>query len=122
MKLPNHENAFIPETKIVDYLLSLTHPDGRGKAIFFRHFGFSINEWNVLAAALMNHAAAHEIAKTERSPFGTRYVIEGELETPIDREPFVRTVWFVDIDDDVPRFVTAYPINEENDDDSSSGT
>ncbi len=33
--LPNAERAVVSERKVVDYLLSETHPDGRGKARFF---------------------------------------------------------------------------------------
>ncbi len=39
MKLPNHEKAFVPREKIVDYLLSPFHKDGKGKAAFFKRFG-----------------------------------------------------------------------------------
>ncbi|MGH7599609.1 MAG: DUF6883 domain-containing protein [bacterium] len=40
MKLPNREKAYIPPSKLRDYLLSETHVVGRGKAKFFRMFGF----------------------------------------------------------------------------------
>jgi hypothetical protein len=36
----------------VDYLLSALHPGGRAKARFFRQFGFTAADWNVLADAL----------------------------------------------------------------------
>ena len=45
MKLPNFEHAIIPEHKIIGYLLSLSHRDGRGKAVFFLRFGFSSDAW-----------------------------------------------------------------------------
>ncbi len=44
-QLPDAERAAVPERKIVDYLLSPFHPDGRGKARFFRGFGFSAAQW-----------------------------------------------------------------------------
>ena len=40
MKLPNKEHAFIPESKIKEYLLSDSHPTGRSKSKFFTMFGF----------------------------------------------------------------------------------
>ena len=110
MKIPNLDNAQIPEAKVSDYLLSLTHPDGGGKARFFTQFGFSPAAWEVLAQALLRHATDHEIAKTEDSPYGLRYVVEGVLHTPDGRTPGVRSVWFVESGEDVPRFVTAYPL------------
>jgi len=110
VKLPNHASAVVPREKIVGYLLSVTHREGRGKAGFFAQFGFSADSWGALAAALLRHAARHQLAMTEPSPFGQRYVIDGELETPSGRSPTVRTVWFIETGDDRPPFVTAHPI------------
>ena len=110
MKLPNVEAAVVPEEKITGYLLSTTHRDGRHKAAFFLGFGFAANAWQTLAAALLKHAAEHEVAKAESTPFGTRYVVEGTIETPDGRTPRIRSVWFLDTNQDAPRFVTAYPL------------
>jgi hypothetical protein len=41
MKLPYREKSEITEKKIGGYLLSPTHPVGRGKASFFGRFGFT---------------------------------------------------------------------------------
>jgi len=38
MKLPNADQAVVPETKITRYLLDLTSPKGKSKAVFFRAF------------------------------------------------------------------------------------
>ncbi len=110
MKLPNVESAVVPEAKITGYLLSTTHRDGRHKAVFFRSFGFAVGDWQALAAALLRHAEEHEVARAEKTPFGTRYVVEGTIGTPSGRTPSMRSVWFVDNDQDAPRFVTAYPL------------
>jgi hypothetical protein len=112
----------VPETKIVDYLLSLTHPVGRNKAIFFIQFGFAIERWEILAEALLAHAAEHEVAKLESTPFGTRYVIEGGLTTPDGRAPIVRVVWFIENDTEIPQLVTAYPLKVAEDDDDTPRT
>jgi hypothetical protein len=109
MKLPNHEQAIVPQRKITDYLLSSTHRDGRSKAAFFSRFGFSVEGWDVLAAALRRHAAEHPVVETEHTPFGTRYVVEGGLTAPDGRTPRVRVVWFIERGETIPRLVTAYP-------------
>ena len=62
---------------------------------------------------LRRHAADYEVARTENSPFGARYVVEGIMATPDGRDPLVRTVWFVDTGAETPRFVTAYPLEAE---------
>ncbi len=52
MKLPNVERAVVTREKVIDYLLSDTHRDGRHKALFFKRFGFTIQKWEELASAL----------------------------------------------------------------------
>jgi hypothetical protein len=114
VKLPNYENAIVPRAKIVEYLLSPTHRDGRSKAAFFTRYGFSVDRWEELAAALLRHAAGHAIAKIEDSPFGARYIIEGGLATPDGRVPVIRSVWFIETGEHLPRFVTAYPLHRRS--------
>lgn len=110
MKLPNAGEGVVPAEKIIGYLLSFSHPDGRGKAQFFARFGFSAGNWQVLASALLDHAAHNEVARVENSSFGTRYIVEGIMETPDGRKPVVRSVWFIEHGSRTPRFVTAYPL------------
>jgi hypothetical protein len=64
MKLPNIENAYVPEAKLVKYLLNIEHPSGgKDKAIFFMRFGFTVEDWEVMATALLAHAATYEVAR-----------------------------------------------------------
>lgn len=116
MKLPNCEHAVIPRAKVVDYLLSDTHRDGQHKAGFFKRFGFAVAEWERLAQALREHAAAYDVTRVEPSPYGQRYIIEGIIRSPDMRNPLIRTVWFGETGEDTPRFVTAYPLRREADD------
>jgi hypothetical protein len=114
MNLPNHDKAVVSQRKIVGYLLSHSHRDGRGKAKFFTQFGFSVEAWEELAQALRQHAADYEIAKAEQSPFGTRYVIEGQITTPDGRTPLIRSVWFIAAGETIPQFATAYPLKRRS--------
>ena len=116
MKLPHVANAEVPEAKVVDYLLSLIHREGKHKAAFFMRFGFERAKWQMLRDALLKHANEHEVARTEDSPFGVRYVIEGKLQAPDGRTPRLRSVWFIETDSTIPRLATAYPLPEEDDD------
>lgn len=111
MKLPYLENAYVPEAKIVQYLLNLEHEKGgRDKAVFFTRFGFTIEGWGVLAQALLAHAAAHEVASISEKPGVTNYAIEGALDTPDGRQPLIRSVWSLEQGSIAPRLVTAYPL------------
>jgi len=112
MKLPHLEKALVPRAKITDYRLSDTHADGRHKAVFFTSYGFTRESWETLAETLKQHAADHEVAKVEDSPFGTRYVIEGIIKAPDGRTPLLRSVWFIRHGEEEPRLATAYPLRE----------
>jgi len=112
MKLPNWQRGVIEQAKLITYLLSPLHPLGRHKAAFFWRFGFSVDEWYKLAEALKHHAGKYHVAKVEDSPFGRRYIVEGRLSAPDGRSPQVRAVWFIDANQDIPRFVTAYPLEK----------
>jgi hypothetical protein len=115
MHIPNHERAGVSEQKITGYLLSVTHRDGRSKAAFFMRFGFTADTWEILANALRRHAADHEVIEVEDTPFGTSYAVEGPLSAPDGRSPRVRTVWFIEAGQDLPRLVTAYPLKGAHD-------
>jgi len=110
VKLPNYENAIVSETKITGYLLSIKHRDGRSKAEVFAQLGFMGDAWEKLAKSLLQHAAENEVAKVEDSPFGKRYIVEGKLFGSGDKTAVVRSVWFVETGEHIPRFVTAYPL------------
>jgi len=108
--LPNAESAIIEESKVTGYLLSMDHPYGRHKAEFFQRFGFSTDNWGVLVTALRNHAINQKVVKADDTPFGSKYIIDGPVETPDARNPSIRSVWCIETNEETPRFVTAYPL------------
>ena len=111
MKLPNHEQVAVSEAKILRYLLDESHEEGHPKAVFFMRFGFGREHWRDLAEALRRHGSTHEVAKTQETPHGAVYVVEGPITCPDGRSPQIRSVWFVDRGAVSPRFVTAYPLD-----------
>ncbi len=112
MKLPFLDNLFVPEAKITQYLLHLGSENGKSKARFFLAFGFTIETWQTMEAALKQHARTYTVADiVPRPPFGTNYVIEGALITPDGRNPSVRVIWAIDVNGNVPRLVSAYPLS-----------
>lgn len=97
-------------SKLRDYLLKTDHPIGGPKAVFFLGQGFSLDHLLELADALVDHAMTatwHE----EVTRHGTKFVFEGELETPSGKRPTVRSIWLLPHNDpDGPaNFVSAYP-------------
>ncbi len=110
MKLPNGEEAYVAREKITHFLLRHNHKYGQSRARFFSRFGFRIDKWQELADALLNQGTRHEVIDIIEIDIGVKYVVDGEIETPDDRNPVVRTVWMVDTGTDAPRLITAYPI------------
>ena len=109
MELPNRENAFIAPAKLTEYLLSETHPIGKSKARFLRQAGFDQTNTDVLEQRILGIAHSQEITETVSSVHGTKYIIDGPLETPRGATIPLRTVWIIDTGDERPRFVTAHP-------------
>lgn len=110
MKLPYADQLCVDREKITDYLLSTSHPDGASKAVFFSSYGFRSENWEVFAEALRKHGKSHPVVKVVDSSYGSRYSVEGEIETPDGRNPEIRTVWILERESTAPRLVTAYPV------------
>ena len=109
MMLPDAGRTHVERSKIIDYLLSLAHPDGRSKAAFFMRFGFRSDRWDVLAEALRTTGTSHPVVSVVESAHGTRYTVDGPMQAPDGRAPMVRTVWIVEAGR-APRLVTAHPL------------
>ena len=109
MDLPNREEAYVPKEKLGNYLLSETHLVGRAKARYFRSIGYTTENAEDLADALVMIARTESVRQEIASDSGTKYVIDGELVTPIGTMVHICTVWVIDLQDGRPRFVTAYP-------------
>ena len=113
MPLPNAENACVPLSKITRYLLSETHSVGRAKARFFRALGFNERHPELLQEALLEVAREGLVRGILETPYGSKYVVDGQLRTPKGELVWIRTIWIVEAGQDQPRLVTAYPRGEE---------
>jgi hypothetical protein len=109
MPLPDAHLAVADRNKVLGYLLNSTHPDGASKARFFLSFGFTPERWEILAEALLQHAATGSLIKITDTVFGPRFEITGKLRTPWGELPQVCSVWQVDRGKLAPRLITAYP-------------
>ena len=116
MDLPNKDQVNVEVEKVRDYLLNEAHPDGYGKAEFFVSKGFRQESWRELADALRQVACENIVTKYMTSSHGQKYIVDGILSTPTGLTTLVRTVWIVDVGGDTPRLVTAYPREQEHDD------
>jgi len=100
----------VDERKILDYLLNKER--SREKAAFFMAMGFEASQWEVFARALKQQAFSGTLSSTVESPYGTRYTVDGPIETPNKRTqmPNIRTVWIKESAIAEWRLVTAYPL------------
>lgn len=113
MKLPTARIAVIDRVKVGGYLLNPEHPQGASKARFFLASGFHADDWELLALALKQVGSEDEVVNVTDSGFGPRYVIDGQLPTPVGRLAYVRTIWQIDNGQTAPRLITAYPLEVE---------
>jgi hypothetical protein len=74
MQLPNAAEAFIEDRKIARYLLHEAHLAGRGKAVGFHAFGYTVESLHtdLLALAQTDNAQVEPL-----SEFGPRWSIRG---------------------------------------------
>lgn len=110
MKLPNFDKVIIQKEKLIDYVLSETHSTGRFKAKYFRRLGFDETNIHLLEEALRKIAKKEEIQDEITSQYGIKYILDGQINSPIGKIVRVTTVWIVEKDQNIPRFVTVYPV------------
>jgi hypothetical protein len=106
----NREKAYVPLSKLKDYLLSETHLVGRSKAKLLRSVGFNEMNAGLLEEGLIAIARAGDINEVVPSPYGVKYLIDGMLKAPTGGFIKMRTIWIIDKGQVRPRFVTAYPL------------
>lgn len=114
MELPRSREAVVSEQKITGYLLSETHPVGKAKAKFFKSLEFSQDDISRLREALVSIAVFNEVTEAVSTPFGMKYVIDGEIVSPYGIRSIIRTIWILETGDEFPFLVTAYPADTGN--------
>ena len=82
---------------------------GKSKAKYFRSYGFNDENASDLVDGLLAIAQNSQVENSERSRYGAKYILNGELKTPNGDMMQIRTGWIIENDNDFPRFVTAYP-------------
>lgn len=99
----------VDPAKLIDYLLSRSHPLGQRKARFFRARGFRAEAPQELEEALMAHGKENSEVSREATRFGAKYVVDGPFQTVGGERVELRSVGFAETGAKVARFVTAYP-------------
>jgi len=109
--IPIFDRVEIDEAKLLNYVLSETHPRGRHKARVFRsRLGLTVNDAAMLRQALLDAATA------PNAPFhfkgvddhGEHLNLDFALSTPVGSAT-IRSIWIVRFGETVLRFVSCYP-------------
>lgn len=109
MAIPNFDQAHVPASKLVHYLLDTNHPVGKSKAWVFRRHGYEESNKERLESDLLRIARTAE-AEVVETPYGLKYIATGDIITPVGKIVSIRTIWIMEPNDPRPRFITAYPV------------
>lgn len=108
MKLPNAEDTFIDDEKLVGYCLNPQHSDGQHKArVFQAALGIGVENAGVLKAELLAAVKENEAEPIQRNAYGQKYVIDFAM-THNGRTATIHSVWIVRDSENSPRLVTCY--------------
>ena len=99
--------AIIADEKLTHYLLVPRIRDD--KSSFFRRGGYTLDNWRLLVADLLSQVLSHEAEFSRRNMHGDLYTIRAPLRGPNGVILDIVSVWIVERETVVTRFVTAYP-------------
>lgn len=105
-----YDEIDISERKLVGYILNKSHIDGVNKARFFEKFGFITENWKDLKNALIKHIEYPDNIEIIHTPFGEKYVVSGTISGIDGRKPKIKSIWFIENNEKILKFVTAYPV------------
>jgi hypothetical protein len=73
--LPNVDKRTVEGEKIQDCLLNPEYRFAASKARFFERFGFTLDNWGLLAKASQEQGQAHEVRRLRETGFGPRFEV-----------------------------------------------
>lgn len=111
MKLPYRKNSIIKSEKLNNYLLSLTHQEGKSKAKFFRKIGYNESNIAEFEQVLLKIGMLNEVDAVDKkkSKIVIKYTIYGLIDAPNGKQYKVKSVWAIDSGTKIPHLATAHP-------------
>jgi hypothetical protein len=115
-RLPDCDKAQIEDTKLYNYLLNSSHPDGKSKARFYELIGYTLDKGELLRAELLRLACSGSVVNETINKAGRKFVVIGSINAPNGKTYPLLTVWVVESQPGTapnhePRLITAYPNN-----------
>ena len=82
IRLPNADFAQADLAKLEGYLLSVAHPVGRAKALYFQSVGFSLSDSETFAEMLKAHTLSASVISKQETAYGEKFVLDGPVTSP----------------------------------------
>lgn len=102
----------VPEAKLTKYLLNVDHPEGGGKATFFRDtLGIVKEDWRFLADQFCQAATVSDFYRLKVTGYGVMHGAHVLITGRNGRQAVVETGWKLE-ETGPAQFVTAYPGDE----------
>jgi hypothetical protein len=112
LRLPNPARAVVDISKLRDYCLDLSHPDGKHKArVFIAALGILQTDSDWLRERLLEAAHLDATALMETA-HGSLYMIDFDLRTRHGAAK-VRSGWIVRATEDFPRLTTCFVVRDQ---------
>ncbi len=112
MLLPHLEKATIDNTKLRNYALDPSHPEGRHKArVFFSALGLMAGDAEWLAGTILSNLRKSDAVLQNDTSWGAIYRVDMEI-VYNHRRAMVRTGWICK--DEVVRLITCFVIGGHN--------
>ncbi|MFQ4136048.1 DUF6883 domain-containing protein [Nodosilinea sp. PGN35] len=109
MQLPNGHRAQLGD-KLERYCLNPDHRKGKDKAALFRdRLGITLENKDVLEAALLAAALEDDAVVRSRDQYGYHYNIRFPMRTDVG-EAWVLACWIIRHGEDFPRLTNTYPV------------
>ena len=110
MTIPNAERAVVDIRKLRDYCLNPLHDEGQHKArLFAATLGMTANNAEDLRALLLEAVTTQEAHLGLLDAYGQRYTVDCMIEWQ-GKRAMIRSEWIIELDTDVPRLTTCYPL------------
>ena len=112
MRIPNAENAVVDIRKLRDYALNTDHRVGRHKArLFSALLSMDAGDVEALRDELLRVVGIQDATPGIEDEHGQRYRIDFTFSLR-GREAIILSAWIIRSNEDFPRLVTCYPLEE----------
>ena len=101
------ENIFIAPAKLTDYLF--VFKKNNDKSQWLAQAGYTLETRRVLQDDLRMLLKTNDAVLIEKTEYGKMYEIKGELTGPDKISLYVCTIWIIEIETGITKFITMYP-------------